>query len=432
MTPDDKDYSDMIRIHLEKSEKAIDSSKILMEHGDYDGAANRAYYSLFHAEKALLRTKGIPGDTHKHVHLSVAKEFIKTGELPKDTSRKIEALEGARHLADYSSLKKIDKEQAKNTIELSEELLRLVKKLIERSQNLSRTDNAGLERESLEKQEQDIFEPNHEVETEKTDITDITPPIAQAAAEPRNMDPVRQAAQKISAVGNIDKSADGFSVVEGADVTEHQEKYLRDAVKGKQEIQEMETMNNTQQGTEKQIAIGDRVNIEMSNDKKITGEITKIGKNSITLQGGQVKLEIDNRVIREKGWKIKPAPPVPKSKTLEFAREKTKEIMGPAAAVAGAGNGRTYSGKIVGMTEAYAIQALNSNSAVLHKLEDPAKAEKDGTGQIKIREGESVSVTRDALGVVSLSPYDRKAEEQEKERRKKLQRGSQRVGSRGY
>jgi hypothetical protein len=194
----------------------------------------------------------------------------------------------------------------------------------------------------------------------------------------------------------------------------------------------METMNNTRQGAEGKIAVGERVEVEMSRDKKMTGKITKIGENSMTVQSGRVKLEIDHRTAKEKGWKIKPAPPIPKSKTLEFAQGKAKEILGPAAVVAGAGNGRTYSGKIVGMTEAYAIQSLNNNSAVLHKLEDLAKAEKDGKGQIKIREGESLSVVRDSLGVVSVSPYDREREEKEKERQKRLQRGSQQVGSRSY
>jgi hypothetical protein len=245
----------------------------------------------------------------------------------------------------------------------------------------------------------------------------------------QNMEPARQAAQKISDIGGIDKSADRFSVVEGTDVTEHYEKYLRDAVKGKQEIQEAETMNNAKQGTAT-LAKGERINIKMSGDKKVSGEITNIRDGNITLRSGQVETRIDSQIIKNRGWKIEPAPPIPQNKTMAFAQQKAKEIMGPSTVAKGAGNNKTYSGKIVELTGGYAIQAINANAAILHKLEDLSKAEKDGKGQIKIQIGESISVARDAFGVVSISPYNKEREEKELERQRKLQRGSQQVGSR--
>jgi preprotein translocase subunit YajC len=192
--------------------------------------------------------------------------------------------------------------------------------------------------------------------------------------------------------------------------------------KEEQEIQKAETMTNARQG--------DRIKIEMSGKKSLVGKITKIKDSDITLETEKVKMTLNKNVIKEKNWKIKAAPPVPKAKTMEFAREKTKEIMGETVTVAGAANDRTYSGKIVGMTEGYAIQSLNKNSAILHKLEDLSKANTDGKGQIKVSEGESLSITRDAFGVVSLAPFDKEREKKERERQRILQRGSQQIGSR--
>jgi ribosome maturation factor RimP len=168
----------------------------------------------------------------------------------------------------------------------------------------------------------------------------------------------------------------------------------------------METANSMQQAaTKKKVGIGERINIETSNGEEMSGKIVKIGKDTITLRNGCVDIKIDLKVVKEMGWKITAAPPIPENKTIEFACEKAKEIMGPATVAFGAKNDSTYSGKIVGLTEGYAIQAINDRTAVLHRLKNFAKGGKDAKGQIKVREGENLKITRDSFGVVSVAPY---------------------------
>jgi hypothetical protein len=335
-----------------------------------------------------------------------------------DDTRLIEKLE--KELAVYREKEQKSYEEHWEKEEKLREYIKAHPKWIE--QLIKKQEKSKLEEyeESLRHEKED--EQEHETyETTDSEQTDI-PLSNEPVAEPQNksIDPARQAAQKISEIESISKSADGLSVVGGADITERQEKYVRDAVKGKQEIQKAETANNARQG--------DRIKIEMSSQNSMVGRITKIKGSKITIQTGRVIMTLDKNVMKEKNWKIKAASPVTKAKTMEFARERAKEIMGESVTVAGAANDRTYSGKIVGTTEGYAIQALNSNAAVLHKLEDLSRAEKDGKGQIKVLEGESLSITRDALGVVSLTPYDKEREEREKERQRQLQRGSQQIG----
>jgi uncharacterized protein (UPF0332 family) len=369
-------------------------------------AIENAYYSAFYAAHSLLALRGVFPKTHEGVSHKLKELFCNSTSLASDEYKILGNLEESRMKATYKLGIKYSAEDAQIRVKKADIFFKAIEKL--RKKELI---------QEIDGQENENSFPDTQI-------------LQENVSEPQSIDTVRQAAQKISEIEGISKSADGISVVAGADISETQEKYLRDAVKGKQEIQEAETMNNNR-GIENIISVGQRVSLETSNKNRLTGEITKVEGNSITIKAGRSELTLDKKTIKANGWEMNPVSPVPKTKTLEFAKARAKEIMGPSAAVAGAANGRRYSGKIVGMTEAYAIQSLNSNSAILHKLEDLSKAEKDGKGQIKVREGESLSIARDSFGVVSLTPYDSEREKKEKERQKQLQRGSQQVGSRG-
>ena len=67
----------------------------------------------------------------------------------------------------------------------------------------------------------------------------------------------------------------------------------------------------------------------------------------------------------------------------------------------------TYSGKIIGKTSTFAIQKINDNMAVLHRLKDLESKEKDAQGLIK--EGEELTIVREGT-TVSLSRLTRSEE----------------------
>lgn len=129
MTLMDKDRREMIRHYITKAENALKISLMSFD-VDCDAAANRAYYSVFNAEKALLLTKGIFGDSHRHVHNSVAKEFVKSGLLSPDTSKKIELVQNIRNTADYSEKRSVTKSEAEEAVLYAKEFLGIVKKSI--------------------------------------------------------------------------------------------------------------------------------------------------------------------------------------------------------------------------------------------------------------------------------------------------------------
>ena len=159
MTLNNEDRNVMIKICMEKAEKAFKASVLLSEIDDYDGAADRAYYAIFHAENALLLTRDISGNSHKHVHNSISKEFVKLGELPDDMNRKIKEVERIRATGDYSKTKFVTKEEMEESISEAKNFLDITKKLIEkfinaefnngtcrsRKKNLKRSNRNGLQ-----------------------------------------------------------------------------------------------------------------------------------------------------------------------------------------------------------------------------------------------------------------------------------------------
>jgi len=52
---------------LAKADAALEQADLLLKAGHPDGAADRCYYSMFHAASALLASKGLQYTSHRAV-----------------------------------------------------------------------------------------------------------------------------------------------------------------------------------------------------------------------------------------------------------------------------------------------------------------------------------------------------------------------------
>ena len=43
---------------LEQAEQCLKTAKLIVEHGDYKGAANRSYYCIYHAIRSVIALDG--------------------------------------------------------------------------------------------------------------------------------------------------------------------------------------------------------------------------------------------------------------------------------------------------------------------------------------------------------------------------------------
>ena len=74
----------LVQRELQKAHEAYEDIEILKARGRWNGAANRLYYSVFHAVNALFINDSIEAGRHKTSHSLFSMHYIKTGILPID------------------------------------------------------------------------------------------------------------------------------------------------------------------------------------------------------------------------------------------------------------------------------------------------------------------------------------------------------------
>ena len=373
MNQDDKDGA----LFFQKAFQALNSAKKTLE-DDQENAVNRSHQSMFFAASGILALKGVKDiKTHQEVMDKFEELFVKTGLLEEELGRELERVENLGHKADYDPNITFSHQEAQEQIEKAEHFLSAVEQVI------------GLN------QERQIDLPN----------------IAE----------VQAAESKASMIQSLDKSADGMSMVEGKDVNYIEEGYMLAANEVKYEAQQARTANAEAQ-TKEGFKIGDRVVFQPHAAKsKVTGTITatneeKDGNKKVTLKSGPLSITVSD----DKGTFSK-APSIEKEGSKEYAKDLAMKALGPEGKVLLARNKGAYTGPIIGMTSTFAIQKVNENTAVLHRLKDLQTQDKDAQGLI--REGEDLTIVKDGTGV-SISRTEARDRDNDKVRSQQKTRGS--------
>lgn len=108
---------------LEKARSAILATTTLLEHGDVDFAAGRAYYAMFYIAEALLSEKGFRSYKHSGVHALFGEHFTKTGLMNGKFHRLLLDAFDRRLQADYGLEAIITEEEVTEMIEQAREFL---------------------------------------------------------------------------------------------------------------------------------------------------------------------------------------------------------------------------------------------------------------------------------------------------------------------
>lgn len=92
---------------MAKANTACSSARALLNLGDVDGAANRAYYAMFDAARAALLASGAPvepdiGRTHSGLIRAFGSFLVKGGPIPKEVGRLLNRAHEIRLVADYN------------------------------------------------------------------------------------------------------------------------------------------------------------------------------------------------------------------------------------------------------------------------------------------------------------------------------------------
>ena len=128
-TPVQRDYA---KYRLDKSKEDLEAAKLLFENENYRIANNRAYYSIFHALRAVLVFDNFDSSKHSGVIAEFRRKYIKEGVFPIEMSKMIGSAFTIRNASDYDDMFIASKDETAEQIANAERVYRMVSEYIER------------------------------------------------------------------------------------------------------------------------------------------------------------------------------------------------------------------------------------------------------------------------------------------------------------
>ena len=126
---------DLVFHRMEQSKRELEDAKLLYNNHSYLSANNRAYYSIFHAIRAVLALEPIDFKKHKDVLAYFNKNYVNTEIFPRTIGKRIIQANRLREDSDYDDEYVANTEATEAQIKTAEELIGLVEKYIESKDN---------------------------------------------------------------------------------------------------------------------------------------------------------------------------------------------------------------------------------------------------------------------------------------------------------
>lgn len=111
---------------MEQAEQCLESAKLLLEADDIKGAANRSYYGIFHAIRAVLALEGKDFAKHSGVISFFRQKYIKTGILDVSLSDIITDAFQVRTECDYNDYYIISKAEVEEQVQNAERFIKTI------------------------------------------------------------------------------------------------------------------------------------------------------------------------------------------------------------------------------------------------------------------------------------------------------------------
>ncbi len=121
---------DLSKYRYETGVENLTDAKIMFDNGRYKNALNRAYYSMFHAIRAVCALDGFDSSKHSGVISYFNQNYVKTEIFQKEMSKLIRYASENREKADYLDFFVASKEEAEKQIKLAEEFIDAIKKYL--------------------------------------------------------------------------------------------------------------------------------------------------------------------------------------------------------------------------------------------------------------------------------------------------------------
>ncbi len=115
---------------IDRADEELNAARALQENGFYFKTVVSAYYSIYHAAKALLLLKGVAPKTHEGVERMFGLYYIKTKEFDLTTGKSLGRLMKMREEADYYPEIPFTNDEAAEAIRMAADFLEKAKPFI--------------------------------------------------------------------------------------------------------------------------------------------------------------------------------------------------------------------------------------------------------------------------------------------------------------
>lgn len=124
------DRRTLITLELDKSAKTWEQMQVQVNNNVWEMAANRLYYSLFHAVSALLITDRYEVGTHRGAVNQFHLHYVKTNIFTKDEGRLYSILQRLREDGDYNCYIDVEQNDVEPYIVPTHKLLEKIRQYI--------------------------------------------------------------------------------------------------------------------------------------------------------------------------------------------------------------------------------------------------------------------------------------------------------------
>jgi uncharacterized protein (UPF0332 family) len=129
----DERTKSIIKEEIDKAEKRLKAAEVLLEKDMVEDAANRIYYSVFYAAKAMLNSLGYDAKTHSGLISEFGLRIVKPGKADKKLGAILRKTFELRESADYTLAAIIEKEEVEELMKGAKEFLKEAKKFVSKN-----------------------------------------------------------------------------------------------------------------------------------------------------------------------------------------------------------------------------------------------------------------------------------------------------------
>lgn len=125
-----EDKVSLSKLRLDTAKECLNDSFVLINSQSYKASANRSYYAVFHAMRAVLVFDEFDSKKHSGIISEFRKRYIKTGIFTAEISKIIDIQFSVRSHSDYDDFYVISKEESINGLHEAEKMVDEVEKYL--------------------------------------------------------------------------------------------------------------------------------------------------------------------------------------------------------------------------------------------------------------------------------------------------------------